>query len=88
MVEVGANVTWGDWWISLFTPIVEVGSPLIAGSLVVATVAGLATYPVTLRVMERVRRRHEERKLARQARRHRKQEMKTVAAASVSARQN
>ncbi len=83
LVQGPAAATWGDWWAGLFTRtwtlMFEVGGPLIAGSLVVASVAALATYLVMNRVMEQVRRRHEQRKLARQARRARKQKMETVA---------
>lgn len=75
--------SWGDWWAGLFTRtwtlMVEVGGPLIVGSLVVATVAALSTYLVMNRVMEQVRRRRDKRRIARQARKQRKQEMKAVA---------
>lgn len=83
LVQGEATSTWGEWWASLFTRtwtlMMEVGGPLIAGSLVVSTIAGLATYLVMNRVMEQVRLRHEKRKLARKARKRRKKEMETVA---------
>lgn len=76
------TTTWGDWWSSLFTRtwtlMVEVGGPLIVGSLVVATIASLTTYLVMNRVMEQVHRQREQRRLARQARKTRKQKMEAV----------
>ena len=37
---------WQEWWEKITWLFVEVGAPLILGSLVVATVLGIATYPV------------------------------------------
>lgn len=79
LIEGQPGGTWAEWWASLLSRtwslIGEVGGPLIAGSLVVATIAALATYPIILRVMERVRshRRKSKRPQART------QEMETVA---------
>lgn len=44
-----------EWWESLKMLFVDVGVPLIAGSLVVATIGGLITYPVVLRLFTRLR---------------------------------
>lgn len=37
---------WDGWWITVSSLLVEVGLPLLIGSLIVATIAGLATYPL------------------------------------------
>ena len=54
-----------EWWSSLTRLFVEVGVPLVAGSLVMATCCGLATYPIVLRVIRNLRR--AERKALREA---------------------
>lgn len=36
----------GDWWDTLVTLCVDVGAPLIVGSVIVATLGGLLTYPL------------------------------------------
>lgn len=45
-----------EWWASITRLFVEVGVPLVAGSLVMATCCGLATYPIMLRVIRNLRR--------------------------------
>jgi uncharacterized protein len=45
-----------EWWASLTKLFVDVGLPLVAGSLVMATCCGLATYPILLRVIRNLRR--------------------------------
>ena len=45
-----------EWWASFTKLFVDVGLPLLAGSLVMATCCGLATYPILLRVIRNLRR--------------------------------
>jgi len=45
-----------EWWASFTRLFVDVGVPLVAGSLVMATCCGLATYPIMLRVIRNLRR--------------------------------
>ena len=68
---VGGNITWNEfseklrsnsdlgwwqeWWEKINWLFVEVGAPLILGSLVVATVLGIATYPVMRRLLRSFR---------------------------------
>lgn len=44
------------WWETVKQLLLEVGSPLIIGSLVVGTFFGLITYPIMLRLLKRLRR--------------------------------
>ncbi len=37
---------WDGWWITVCALLVEVGVPLLIGSVIVATLGGLATYPI------------------------------------------
>ena len=65
---VDANVTYADfeaalhyeglaeWWATVETLLFEVGTPLLLGSLVVATVTGLPTYPAMKWLVLHVRR--------------------------------
>ena len=46
----------GDWWRSFQAVFVQVGTPLLLGSLIVATVLGLATYPLMYRLLTRTQR--------------------------------
>lgn len=45
-----------EWWAALVRLFVDVGVPLVVGSLVVATCCGLATYPILLRIIRNLRR--------------------------------
>lgn len=45
-----------EWWASFTHLFRDVGVPLVAGSLVMATCCGLATYPILLRVIRNLRR--------------------------------
>ncbi|KAA0142498.1 MULTISPECIES: DUF2062 domain-containing protein [Gimesia] len=44
------------WWETVKQLLLEVGSPLIIGSLVVGTFFGLITYPIMLRLLKHLRR--------------------------------
>ena len=44
-----------EWWTALTRLFVDVGVPLVVGSLVVATICGLVTYPLMLRLLQQVR---------------------------------
>jgi len=44
-----------EWWQALTRLFVDVGVPLVVGSLIVATVGGLITYPLMLRLFMRLR---------------------------------
>lgn len=45
-----------DWWRSFQAVFMQVGTPLLLGSLIVATVLGLATYPLMYRLLTRRKR--------------------------------
>ena len=45
-----------EWWSSLTRLFLDVGVPLIVGSLIMSTVCGLVTYPILLRVIRNLRR--------------------------------
>jgi uncharacterized protein (DUF2062 family) len=44
-----------EWWTSMTRLFVDVGVPLMVGSLVVAAICSLATYPLMLRLLRHVR---------------------------------
>jgi hypothetical protein len=44
-----------EWWHSLTTLFVEIGPPLILGSVIIGFVAGIATYPAMLWLLKSVR---------------------------------
>lgn len=69
-----------EWWTSFTKLFVEVGVPLVAGSLVMATCCGLATYPIMLRVIRNLRR--AERQAIREQKKARKLEKKARKASS------
>lgn len=46
-------VGYQEWWNSLLQLFVTVGTPLIIGSLVVACIGGLGTYPLMMRLLNR-----------------------------------
>lgn len=50
--------TFAGWWKTIVTLFVDVGLPLIVGSLVVATVCGAVTYPAMRMLLKRFHRRH------------------------------
>lgn len=52
-----------EWWACMVNVFYTIGSPLIIGSLIVATFCALPTYPLMLRLLERV---HARRELRRQ----------------------
>lgn len=63
-----------EWWASLTKLFLDVGLPLLAGSLVMATCGALATYPILLRVIRNLRRAERQALKARKAaRKQRKQ---------------
>ncbi len=45
-----------EWWHAMVHLFVDLGVPLLTGSLVVATLGGLVTYPLVLRLFNRVKR--------------------------------
>lgn len=49
------NVANRDWWSWLTQLLVTVGTPLLIGSLIVATFSAALTYPLILRLLNRVR---------------------------------
>ncbi|MCA9074383.1 MAG: DUF2062 domain-containing protein [Planctomycetaceae bacterium] len=54
-----------EWWASMTRLFVDLGVPLLTGSFVVATMAGLITYPLLLRLLRRMKMlRHRERRMA------------------------
>jgi uncharacterized protein len=60
-----------EWWNSITRLFVDVGLPLVAGSLILATCCALPTYPVLLRVIQNLRRAEREaRRAAKAARKH------------------
>lgn len=69
-----------EWWASFSRLFVDVGVPLVAGSLVMATCAGLATYPILLRVIRNLRRAERQAFYAAKQARRREQEARDKAA--------
>lgn len=47
-----------EWWQSMTRLFVDLGVPLLTGSFIVATIGGLVTYPLILRLLNRVKRIH------------------------------
>ncbi len=45
----------GEWWSAITRLFVDVGVPLLIGSLVVASVCSMVTYPLMLRLLNRLR---------------------------------
>jgi uncharacterized protein len=63
-----------EWWASFTKLFIDVGLPLVAGSLVMATCCGLATYPILLRVIRNLRRAERQALRARKAEKKRRKE--------------
>lgn len=47
--------SFAEWWNTATSLVVEVGAPLLVGSLIVATVTAIATYPIMLTLIRRFR---------------------------------
>lgn len=78
-----------EWWASITRLFVDVGVPLIVGSLVVATCCGLATYPVVLRVIRNLRRAERQAlRAAKEAKRREKQAKKLAGESSAESEGN
>ncbi len=44
-----------EWWNSMTRLFVDLGVPLLTGSFIVATIGGLVTYPLILRILKRMK---------------------------------
>ena len=53
-----------QWWVTVSRLLSEVGLPLLTGSLIVAVICSLATYPAMIWLISRVRHRHASRECA------------------------
>lgn len=47
-----------EWWTSMTRLFIDLGVPLLTGSFIVATIGGLITYPLVLRLLNRMKRVH------------------------------
>jgi uncharacterized protein len=75
-----------EWWASLTKLFFDVGLPLLAGSLVMATCCALATYPILLRVIRNLRRTERQALKARKAARKQAKQAQADEDAADSAR--
>ena len=71
-----------EWWASFTRLFVDVGVPLLAGCFVMATCAGLATYPILLRILRNLRRAERQAMRAKKLAKRREKEERKAAAQS------